>query len=155
MGELTDVMQDIRAELAQMNNLRQEMASLCDLNYAGVYRAQGSVLHDFYTGCERIFLRIARDIDQDVPQGERWHIHLLERMEVEYESIRPEVISPDLSRSLRPYLGFRHVFRNIYGYELQVDRLHPLIKDFAQILDRFLSELRIFVAFLAELEDRI
>jgi len=155
MRELEEVMQDIQAELTQMESLCRELESLRGLDYAGVSRAQGSVLHDFYTGCERVFLRIAADIDRDVPQGERWHIDLLERMEAERGEIRPEVISGDLARMLRPYLGFRHVFRNIYGHELQIDRLRPLIEDFSQTLDRFQTELRTFVDFLREVQDRL
>ena len=155
MRELSEVIQDILTELTQIENLRQELESLRNLNYTGVYRAQGSVLHDFYTGCERVFLRIAQDIDQDVPQGERWHVSLLERMEAECGDTRPEVISSDLARMLRPYLGFRHVFRNIYGYELQVERLRPLIEDFSQTLDRFQTELRTFVDFLKEVQNSL
>jgi len=155
MSDLADVIEDIRTELAQMENLRRELNALRDLHYAGVHRAQGSVLHDFYTGCERIFLRIARDIDQNVPQGERWHILLLEHMETECEAIRPEVISHDLALMLRSYLGFRHVFRNIYGYELQGERLHPLVEDFSKTLDRFQAELRTFVDFLGEIQGHL
>ena len=141
--------------MAQIENLHEEMESLRDLNYMGVSRAQGSVLHDFYTGCERIFLRIAQDIDQDVPQGERWHVSLLERMETERGDIRPEVISNDLSRMLRPYLGFRLVVCNIYGFDLQVERLRPLVEDFNLTLDDFLTELKMFVGFLKDVQDRL
>jgi len=155
MNKLVEVMQDIQAEMTQIESLRQELDSLRNLSYSGVARAQGSVLHDFYTGCERVFLRIAQDIDRDVPQGERWHVTLLERMEAERGDTRPEVISNDLARMLRPYLGFRHVFRNIYGFELQVERLSPLIEDFNQTLDRFLTELSTFVDFLQEVQNSL
>ena len=155
MNELGEIIEDIRAELAGMENLRQELRSLRDLRYPGVHRAWGSILHDFYTGCERIFLRIARDIDRDLPQGEHWHIDLLSRIETDRGQIRPEVISEDLARALRPYLGFRHVFRNIYGYELQADRLHPLIEHFDETLNRFQAELKTFLAFLEEVRSRL
>ena len=128
MDELTETIEDILEELAAMDILRRELRSLRDLSYPGLYRAQGSILHDFYTGCERIFLRIAKDIEGDVPQDEHWHIDLLKRMAAERGDVRPEVISEDLARTLRPYLGFRHVFRNIYGHELRPDRLCPLIE---------------------------
>jgi len=150
MDELTEIVQSILEEVAAMEILRQELRRLRDLSYPGVYRAQGSILHDFYTGCERIFLHIAKDIDRDVPQGEHWHIKLLKRMTRERGEARPEVISEDLARALRPYLGFRYVFRNIYGHALRPDRLCPLIERFECSLDRFQDEITRFVAFLKQ-----
>lgn len=155
MREIAEVMQDIQAELVQIGNLSQELDALQRLNYKGIHRAQGSILHDFYTGCERIFLRIAGDIDQDIPQGDRWHIELLERMQTEYGEVRPEVISDDLALSLRPYLGFRHVFRNIYGFELQVERLHPLVENFSLTMDHFQTDLKRFLDFLKKMRDSL
>ena len=37
MSDLADVIEDIRTELAQMENLRRELNSLRDLHYAGGY----------------------------------------------------------------------------------------------------------------------
>ena len=136
-----------------MDVLRGELKSLREVSYPGVYRAQGSVLHDFYTACERIFLRIAADMDGDVPQGEHWHIELLKRMAAERGEIRPEVISENLARALRPYLGFRHLFRNIYGYELHPDRLCPLMEHFESTFDCFQDEICRFVDFLKQVID--
>ena len=108
MDKLTEMVKELSEELAAMDVLRGELKSLREVSYPGVYRAQGSVLHDFYTACERIFLRIAADMDGDVPQGEHWHIELLKRMAAERGEIRPEVISENLARARRPSLGFRH-----------------------------------------------
>ena len=155
MDELTETVQAISEELAAMDALRRDLRPLRDMSYPGVYRAQASILHDFYTACERIFLRIAKDIDGDVPQGKHWHIDLLKRMAMERGDIRPEVISENLARALRPYLGFRHVFRNIYGYELDSDRLRPLIERFEGTLDYFQDEIYRFVDFLKQVMDEL
>ena len=37
-------------------------------------------LHGFYMGIERIMTRIAETIDGGLPQGESWHLLLLEQM---------------------------------------------------------------------------
>jgi len=73
MDKLTEIIKEVLEELAAMDVLRGELTPLRESSYPGVYRAQGSVLHDFYTACERIFLRIAdlygsarRHSDQDV-----------------------------------------------------------------------------------------
>lgn len=76
-------------------------------------------LHDFYTGVERIFLRIAQDLDGSVPQGAEWHKELLRQMEENLPGIRSAAIkSESLVRELNDLRGFRHVARNIYTCEL-------------------------------------
>ena len=46
-------------------------------------RARGSILHDFSSGVERIFVRIAGELNGGVPQAERWHQELLGDMEAD------------------------------------------------------------------------
>ena len=53
-----------------------------------------------------------------MPYGEDSHSRLLSQMASPIESIRKEVISPNLFRELKRYLRFRHLFRHIYGFEL-------------------------------------
>ena len=101
-------------------------------------RAAGSILHDFYTGVERIFRQIGVRIDQELPREEDWHIQLLHRMAVPVEGIRPRVIDEKLEAKLQEYLRFRHLFRNIYGFELKWDRCQPLVEN----LDRVFSDLK-------------
>ena len=78
-----------------------------------------SVLHDFYSGVERVFERIAVELDGELPRGGDWQSQLLNRMEEEVEGVRPRVLTSDLAERLRPFLRFRHLFRNIYGGQLR------------------------------------
>lgn len=48
-------------------------------------------------------------------------------MTIEIKGIRPPVISKELAAELDEYLSFRHLFRNIYGFELESKRLENLI----------------------------
>lgn len=89
-------------------------------------RAAGSILHDFYTGIEKIFCDIANKMDKKIPSGEDWHIKLLKSMS-ESKKERPKVISLELMEELKEYLGFRHLFRNIYGAQLNWDKLKVLL----------------------------
>lgn len=86
-------------------------------------RILGSIRHDFYNCCERIFRRISTEINGGFEQRETWHKELLYRMTIEIKGLRPEVISEDLAAELDDYLSFRHLFRNIYGFELKGERL--------------------------------
>lgn len=116
-------------------------------------RAAGSILHDFYSGIEKIFRRIASRIDRDVPSGEDWHTDLLIRMSVPIDSIRPPVIGEKLKERLGEYLRFRHLFRNIYGFELRWERCKALGMMMGEILKIFKSEIREFLGFIDSIKD--
>jgi predicted nucleotidyltransferase len=92
-------------------------------------RAAGSVIHDSYGGVERVFERIAIRLGPGIPTGESWHTLLLRSMESAAEGFRASVIDHQLGLRLVDYLRFRHLFRHSYGYELQWDKLRPLLAD--------------------------
>lgn len=108
-------------------------------------------LHNFYTGCERIFRKIADDINGGVPRSTDWHKRLLKSMSLEIEKIRPPVISKDTEKSLNEYLAFRHVVRNIYGFEIESERLNRLIERLDKTVERFEKEINAFLDFLRKL----
>jgi uncharacterized protein YutE (UPF0331/DUF86 family) len=110
-------------------------------------------LHNFYTGCERIFNKIADDINGGVPHSLDWHKRLLKSMSLEIEKIRPAVISKDTARALEEYLAFRHVVRNIYGFEIDSERLHRLIEKLENVYKRFKKEIDDFLGFLRRLSE--
>ena len=42
--------------------------------------AIASILHSFYTGIEKIFVAIAKEIDQNIPSDKNWHNKLLNQI---------------------------------------------------------------------------
>ncbi len=108
-------------------------------------------LHNFYTGCERIFQKIADDINGGVPRSIDWHKRLLKSMSLEIENIRPLAISRETARALEEYLAFRHVVRNIYGFEIDSERLKGLISRVYDTHERFKKDINIFIDFLRKL----
>jgi len=50
-------------------------------------------LHGFYSGLERIFELIVRQVDQNEPYGNLWHRELLKQISHDMQDIRPAVIS--------------------------------------------------------------
>lgn len=104
-------------------------------------RAAGSLVHDFYTGIERIFERIAVRLGPGLPAGPGRHTLLLRSMESEIEGKRPAVIDREPALRLVEYLGFRHVFRHSYGYELLWRKLRPLIEGLRQTLAQLRQQL--------------
>lgn len=111
-------------------------------------RAVGSILHDFYTSTENIFKVIARNIDEYMPDNPEWHFELIEQMLAALPGIRPSVISDETLKLLNEFRGFRHVFRNIYGFNLVAERiehllniLHGTIKALRTDIEKFLEEM--------------
>lgn len=113
-------------------------------------RAAGSIIHDFYTGVEKIFRQIAIKIDESLPKGDNWHIELLKSMATANEK-RDAVISQELMEKLKQYLGFRHLFRNIYGMELEWEKLKILLTNIREnIWKRFKVEINSFIKWLKQ-----
>ncbi|NWF75124.1 MAG: hypothetical protein HXY53_00880 [Nitrospirae bacterium] len=108
-------------------------------------------LHNFYTGYERIFQKIADELNVGVPHSWDWHKRLLKSMSLEIENIRPPVISKDTSKLLEEYLAFRHVIRNIYGFEIDSERLTSLVEKIYGTHERLREEINSFIRFLKKL----
>jgi len=158
MARFAALKADIDRELRNLERLSRELNEILSTTAEGSVtrvRAAGSVLHDFYTGAEKIFRRIAVRIDQDLPTGEDWHVQLLQRMAVPVEGIRPRVIGEKLETDLEEYLRFRpfnHLFRNIYGFELKWERCRPLIENLSKVFSDLKEQIEEFKDFLDSIE---
>jgi hypothetical protein len=139
-----EVISLVEEELNKIRLLLKEMVS-----YKGdtrLYRrARGSVLHDFYNACERVFEIIARRINGGFSSDREWHKTLLHQMTVAFKDIRPPVLSRPLAAELDEYLAFRHLFRNIYGFELDSRRLDQLGKRLPKVARLFQKEMKAFL----------
>ncbi len=125
---LTLLVADIRDELARIRRLlesfraREELLSKPAEEVPFYDRAaMGYYLHNFYNGCENIFKSVARFFENDL-SPDSWHADLLKRMKLEVPGYRPAVIDEDLYRLLDDFRAFRHVYRNVYTFELDWER---------------------------------
>jgi hypothetical protein len=113
-GRIRDLAADLATELARLGQLEPEIQRVMtaverDPGQADLfYESLALKLHNFYTGCERIFRLVATELNGGVPAGQDWHRRLLERMSSQRDG-RPAVIQPDTARKLQKYLGFHHV----------------------------------------------
>jgi len=108
-------------------------------------RAAGSIIHDFYCGVEKIFKRIAIYINHELPKGDDWHTELLLQTARPAETIKTAVISQELLEKLKEYLRFRHLFRNIYGFELSWERFKNLSLSAQAVLSELKDNLNGFI----------
>ncbi|TVR64874.1 MAG: hypothetical protein EA426_00295, partial [Spirochaetaceae bacterium] len=91
------ISKEIELELASVRKLLDEYRDLPEFESRSIEcRVKGSILHDFYSGMERIFRRIAEELNGGVPNSEQWHRDLLDEMTWEFEGIRPPVIDENL-----------------------------------------------------------
>ncbi|MEL6940989.1 MAG: hypothetical protein AAFO84_17580 [Cyanobacteria bacterium J06598_1] len=110
-------------------------------------------LHAIYTGLEKMFEQIARDVDGDLnKKSDRWHKDLLEQMAAAIPNIRPAVIDERTFQDLEKYLSFRHVVRSNYAYRLEPEKID---ENFQTLENRYASlaqQLNDFCEFLASVD---
>jgi hypothetical protein len=134
----TKALHDRHEEIASL--LAQPEPSRSDLLVLGVN------LHAYYTALETLLERVARLVDEDVPNAATWHRDLLLQMRIDLPGLRPAVIPPETIPDLDELRKFRHFFRNAYvldldrektlGHAGRVVRVHPPL---ASSVARFLQ----------------
>lgn len=108
--------------------------------------AMAKLAHDFYSGTESIFKRIAVQFDGGVPQTAAWHKDLLNQMNDARAGVRPAVINNHLWALLDEYMDFRHFFRNAYSAELEWNKLAPHVEWMPETLAMLKHQLEEFFA---------
>jgi len=96
--------------------------------------ALAGLLHSFYNGVENILKRIAVHSGANPPSSTSRHSELLESMAAP-GSGRLAVINRDLLERLRSYLGFRHVYRHSYTFQLRWSKMQPLVAGIEETLN--------------------
>ena len=110
----------------------EQLENLSPLELAGL----GSMIHSIYNGIENMLKQILKEEQIDLPDSTFWHRDLLEQARKE------GVISGRTLESLKKYVGFRHFFVHAYSPQLDLERLRPLVQDVADMVDRFMQDLR-------------
>jgi len=148
---------EIKDEMAKLRWLKEKLERLpkIDSQKEEMVESAALKLHNFYTGCERIFQLIAREVNGGLPEGYDWHKRLLAQMSLDIEGIRPAVISQQTSRDLEELLAFRHIVRSIYGYELDAERVDLLVKKAVSLSPTLEMEIEKFCDSLQQLYDHL
>jgi len=106
--------------------------------------ATAYVLHNIYTALENIFEQISRTFENHVTDPAQWHRELLTKMFLDIPTIRPAVLPADLRGFLNDLRGFRHVFRHTYEFELDVEKLALLVRNWNKARTSLISALSRF-----------
>ncbi len=143
-GKIERTVEEIKVRLKKMEAASAE--DLVDLKDLVAMR-----LPVFYMGIENIFKRVAEEIDMDEPQGKNWHTDLLQQMSTSRAS-RPFVISEKTADALTLILKFRHRIRNIYVFELEIEKTVENAQQVCDIFDGLSTELDVFIEWLKQQE---
>lgn len=108
-------------------------------------------LHGIYSGIEKIFEIIAKNIDYSIPSGDARHLELLRQMATEIQHLRPPVINKHTFELLNEYRGFRHIVRNVYTYNISVKKLTPLVEDLQTAYNSIKKDLDEFLKIFDEI----
>ena len=149
MSGSAKLIRQIEIELAQLEGLTERHPQLLvkgphELPTPLEIDALAALLHSFYTGVENLFKRISVTLDGGLPEGESWHVQLLDSM-MHPTDLRGPVITEELRTSLRRFLGFRHMFRHAYSFELQWSKMAPLVNQCRATFAQLRAEVRLFL----------
>ncbi|UNC93521.1 ribonuclease toxin HepT-like protein [Candidatus Contubernalis alkaliaceticus] len=150
---------EIDEELRQIYHLRNELKQISNEKMLKSInlktRVYASIISDFFMASERIFKLIAKEIDEELPESDDWHKKLLRQMSVEIPEIRPAVIDKKLYFLLEEYLKFRHLVRNIYGFQLNYERFAHLIIDIDTAVSEMVKQINSFLIKMDEIAKKI
>ena len=135
IGSITELLQEIEVAVPRHRKFFEELTA--------------KKLVEVYSGIERIFERIASEIDMHTPSGNRWHNDLLEQM-AKQQLERPPVISQKTLLRLKELLDFRHKVNNIYGDELIYEKAEEHAKPVTELFTTVSEELDTFIDYLTE-----
>lgn len=139
---------EIRGELERISKLMKEYREFIrkyskhgDMH---LLRVNASYMADFYMGVEKILEIVIEELNGGAPKGEAWHKRLLHAMTLDVKGARPAVLSNALYEDLIQFLGFRHVVRQAYGFQLDEKKLYELESIFEKTWRRFSLEIKEF-----------
>ncbi len=148
---ISDERRKIERTVRGIANALQDIEIIAANHKKYIEKTIASDLAEVYSGIERIFERIAREVDMQMPSGSRWHNDLLEQM-AERRPERPPVISPNTLPRLKELLDFRHKVNNIYREELIYKKAEGHAKPIGDLFATVSKELDTLIAFLTETE---
>lgn len=144
---------ELNTDFEQLSRLEEKNRKAVERIEAGAtdeldYAALGYTIHNVYSLIENYALRIAKVFENEIDAA-TWHKDLIERMQLEIDSVRPALWSWELAQRIDELRRFRHLFRNLYALDLDAERLLLVQKRLPTTVNEFRSA---HGAFLEKLE---
>jgi uncharacterized protein YutE (UPF0331/DUF86 family) len=138
---MASLREKLEAELEQMDQALRELPGARRVNKLSVLELGGtaSLLSSLYHGVENILKQGLLAIGVALPGGAAWHRDLLQ------SACSHGIVSSELRDRLAPYMAFRHFFTHAYGFDLDPQRLAPLVREVHAVHACFKKEVKRFV----------
>lgn len=107
-------------------------------------------MHNLYSVYEDMFKEISVTFENNIERSSGFHKNLLVRMKLSIPGIRPKVLSETSYLILSELMGFRHVFRHAYNYNLLPDKMEILRKKVIEVKEIIDFDITSFKKFLEE-----
>jgi len=133
---MANAREKIEAELENIERVFSDLPSpdslkqLSSLELAGV----AALIHNFYNGVENIFKQLVISKGLSIPQGPSWHIDPIEIC------VANQIISKTTSDMLKEYLSFRHFFSHAYSFDVDEERLAPLLERIKDVYKNLIKD---------------
>lgn len=137
---MASLREKFEAELEQMGRALRELPGVRRVNKLSVLELGGtaSLLSSRYHGMENILKQGLLAVGVALPSGAAWHRDLLQ------SACAHAIISAELRDRLAPYMAFRHFFTHAYGFDLDPQRLRPLVREVRPVYASFKQEAKRF-----------
>ena len=142
-GFLT-LIEELNGDMADIKRLQSHNSRARDRIESGArdildYGALAYTVHTIYGVIENYFLRISKFFENSLPR-DSWHKNLVERMALNVPGVRPAFIQDeDIKGKVLELLRFRHKFRNLYGEDLNPDRMKEVQLRIGEVMGVFPS----------------
>ncbi|HKI05185.1 MAG TPA: antitoxin [Thermoanaerobaculia bacterium] len=144
---------NIQSDLEAINRLYEALGSpeLTESESQETMIVAAYRLHSLYMAFENIFRNIAASFENQLDKA-GWHRQLLQRMRLDLTPLRPAVIDAEAYDRLDEMLRFRHVFRTMYGLDLDPLRLQVVLRKALELKPIYQEQIERFLQFLRDME---
>ena len=134
---MADTDEKVAAELENIERVLAGLPAQISLKRLSALELAGAaaLIHNFYNGIENILKQVVIVKGISIPQGPSWHTDLIEAC------VEHQIISGETSQMLRKYLSFRHFFSHAYSFDLNPQRIAPLLQTIRHVHKCFIEDI--------------
>lgn len=136
--------EDIIFELGQLDIIVSKILELKrEVNETNI-PAIAVCLMNFYNGIENIMKRCSKEYYKNMPKSDDWHKKLLHQSSIDKKN-KKALLSNETLDKLYNYLAFRHFFIHGYGFQLNWDKMKPLVDNIEDLWREIKNQLKDFM----------
>lgn len=120
-------------------------------------RSLALMVHDFYSGIERIFKTCISRIDGDLSDLEEEpdsHDRIIRRATSDDLSVRPPIVSSEHREILLDLKGFRHIIHHNYSHQLEWQQMKHFVENFNEMYKNLVGDINEFLDTIEELQEQ-